>query len=143
MREIATAFLTTGGKILILRRSKTESFSGKWGAVSGGIEEGEHDPLDTALREVREETGLLPADLRLLVRGDPYVLHDSQDRVSFIAYPFLFEVTADAKERITLNGEHDGMAWIRPEELDRYDTVMDLYKAVEKVFSADVVRPGR
>ena len=57
VRSVATSFLTYRGKILVLKRSgKVGSYQGAWAGVSGYVEEDEQ-PLDTALKEVEEETG--------------------------------------------------------------------------------------
>ena len=44
------------GKLLLIKRAK-EPYKGLWALVGGKIEFGEH-PEDTAIREVKEETGL-------------------------------------------------------------------------------------
>ncbi len=48
-------FLTRGDLILMLKRRKAPN-QGLWNGIGGHIEPGE-DPLECALREVREETG--------------------------------------------------------------------------------------
>ena len=44
------------GKILLIKRAK-EPYKGQWAMIGGKIEFGEH-PQETAVREVKEETGL-------------------------------------------------------------------------------------
>ena len=138
--EIVTVFLQHKGRVLILKRSETESFPGLWGAVSGSLEQGETDPLDAALREIREETGLSGDDITLVKRGELYVIPDPERNRGFVSYPFLFKVAKGAVKKIRLNEEHTEKKWVEPDRLEEYETVLDLYKAVEKCFSVEMFR---
>lgn len=52
------------GRVLAMRRAATkDAGAGLWETVSGRVEVGEQ-PLDAAMREVREETGLRCASTR-------------------------------------------------------------------------------
>ena len=54
---VTTAFLKKDGKVLLVKRSsEVGSFHEKWSAISGYLEL--DNPLDNALREIKEETGL-------------------------------------------------------------------------------------
>ncbi len=55
---LAAAILVHEDRVLLVRRSKTESFlPGVWGVPCGKVEPGEK-PDEAAVRELREETGL-------------------------------------------------------------------------------------
>lgn len=56
MVEYTICFLKQGDKILLLNREKPQ-WMGAWNGVGGKIEQGE-TPLVSALREIKEETGL-------------------------------------------------------------------------------------
>ena len=45
------------GAVLLVRSSRHSDFPGCWSLPGGGVDHGEH-PLDTVVRELREETGL-------------------------------------------------------------------------------------
>jgi 8-oxo-dGTP diphosphatase len=62
---VVMTYCRDGDRFLMLRRNK-EPFTGYWVAPGGKVEHGEA-PWQTAIREMREETGLRlsPADLRL------------------------------------------------------------------------------
>ena len=61
-----TSFLESDGEILILLRSKkVRSYKSTWGGVSGLIDPG-HTADEQAVQEIAEETGLAPADIRLI-----------------------------------------------------------------------------
>ncbi|RMF31531.1 MAG: NUDIX domain-containing protein, partial [Candidatus Nitrosothermus koennekii] len=91
MREakIATAFLEHNGSILILKRSKNvKTMRGKWAGISGYIEN--ESPLDAAIREIKEETGIDKDKLRLLAKGDTIDVIDYENNTIWKVHPFLF-----------------------------------------------------
>ena len=56
-KPCANTILVDGGKVLLVRRGNPDSpWHGSWCAPGGFCEVGEH-PVDTAVRETREETG--------------------------------------------------------------------------------------
>jgi ADP-ribose pyrophosphatase YjhB (NUDIX family) len=55
-KPCANAIVLDGDRVLLARRAHSPWFGG-WGSPGGFCEAGEH-PADTAIREVREETGL-------------------------------------------------------------------------------------
>lgn len=65
MLETTLCYLERGDRYLMLHRVKKERDvnAGKWVGVGGKFEEGE-SPEMCAAREIREETGLTPSDLR-------------------------------------------------------------------------------
>ncbi|MBI4170833.1 MAG: NUDIX pyrophosphatase [Candidatus Aenigmarchaeota archaeon] len=133
MREthVVTSFLVHEGKILILKRSdKVGSFPGAWAGISGYIEEGEA-PLQCAIKEIREETGLKEEEITLISAGDAMVT--KKDDKTWVVHPFLFETE---KKDICLDWEHEQCEWIDPKEIEKYETVPDLKKVLESVTNA-------
>jgi len=123
---VVTAVLRNRGRILIVRRSHAVgSFRGHWSAVSGHLE-GREDPKSRAVREVREETGLRGLSFR--TAGAPILARD--DSTMYVVHPFLFDV---ASRRIRLDWENVEHRWVRPEELDRFETVPRLKDVVAAV----------
>ncbi|HEX9340371.1 MAG TPA: DUF126 domain-containing protein [Thermoplasmata archaeon] len=128
-RPVVSAILRNRGRILIVRRSEAVgSFRGRWSAVSGYIE-GREDPRDRAVREVREETGLR----RLVLRATGQPVFARTDATVYVVHPFLFDV---ASRTIRLDWENTDHAWIRLEDLGRYDTVPRLADVVASVLPA-------
>jgi diadenosine tetraphosphate (Ap4A) HIT family hydrolase len=127
---IVTSFLRRDGRICILKRSTAvESAVGKWHGVSGYLPLG-MDPLEQALEEILEETGLAAEQLSLAWAGTPIPLGEPVERPPWLVYPFLFDLLTGEPR---LNWEHQALAWIDPAELGCYDTVpwLDLvYRAV-------------
>lgn len=59
--EVALAIVVREGRVLVARRDPGSHLEGLWEFPGGKIEAGE-EPLAAALRELREETGLLASD---------------------------------------------------------------------------------
>lgn len=99
-----------GGNIefLQIRRSvSAQSHHQSWQTVYGGIEVGE-TAIGAALRELREETGLVPAKMFQVEYLENFYFRPSD---SLLLMPvFAVEVGADAA--IVLNHEHDGHRWV-------------------------------
>lgn len=54
--SVLVVVYTTTGEVLLLKRTDHPNF---WQSVTGAMRWDEHDPRDTAMRELREETGLV------------------------------------------------------------------------------------
>lgn len=118
--HVVTAFLRHRGALLLLRRSeRVGSYRGRWAAVSGYLEGS--DPLEQALREVEEETGIGRGQLRLVATGEPFTVADAALGRTWKVHPFLFELDQPAVPR--LDWEHSEWRWVRPAGLAGLDTV--------------------
>ena len=128
MREVVTAILKRGEKILIVKRGRrVNTFRGKWSGISGRMES---IPLESVLKEIREETGISEDEMTLIREGNP-VLAEGEG-VEFKVYPFLFEVNTDD---IDLNWENTAYKWIKPEKIIKYKTVPKLKEVIEEVLN--------
>jgi dATP pyrophosphohydrolase len=96
-----------GWEVLCLRRSSGERSAGTWEAVHGHIQEGER-PVEAAVRELAEETGLDPDRLYNVSRVESFYLH-RQDVLALIPV-FCALVPAGAEAR--LSPEHDACEWL-------------------------------
>ncbi|MFQ6022408.1 MAG: NUDIX domain-containing protein [Acidiferrobacterales bacterium] len=127
-REVVTAFLEHEGKILIVRRSqRVGTYQGRWSGISGYLE---HEPLEQALIEIREETGLNESDVELVTRGEPLEIADSEHNLRWLVYPFLFSVKQP--DAISLDWENLELRWITPAEIDDYPTVPALKETLAR-----------
>ncbi|MFQ6110602.1 MAG: NUDIX domain-containing protein [Nitrospinota bacterium] len=130
-REVVTAFLSLGGKVLILRRSdRVGTYGGKWAGISGYLEPGDPSPLERARTEVREEAGVENA--RLLKEGKPFEVIDEGLGRRWIVHPFLFEVD---EGRVRLDWESVEARWIEPDRLREFDHVPGLDLSLKAVLS--------
>jgi dATP pyrophosphohydrolase len=94
-------------EFLCLRRSRGRKLAGVWQPVTGKSRLREC-ALKAAVREVREETGLV--GLRWWALETVTVYFDAE-RDAVIALP-LFAAQAPGRARIALSREHDAMAWL-------------------------------
>ncbi len=94
---------------LVLRRAAGGRNPGSWEAVHGAIEVGE-TPVAAALRELREETGLVPVRFYNLSRVESFYRHQ-HDELAMIPV-FVAFVADDATPRTS--AEHDAAEWLSP-----------------------------
>jgi 8-oxo-dGTP pyrophosphatase MutT (NUDIX family) len=121
-------------KILILKRSNlVKTYKRLWGTVAGYVEEGE-EPYKTAIREIREETGLMEKEVRFIRKGETIQFTDVDENVTYnwVVHPFLFSVEKNAK--IKISWEHTNYKWIPPSEISKYKVVPHLTEIVSKMF---------
>jgi dATP pyrophosphohydrolase len=100
--------------VLVLHRSAGERCAGTWETVHGHIDEGEA-PAAAALRELREETGLVPDRLYNVSRVETFYLH-ARDVLALIP---VFCALVPPGAQVTLSGEHDRGEWVGAEEAAR------------------------
>ena len=125
---------STNGRVewLVLRRSAHEMYPGLWQQVAGGIEKGE-TAWQGALRELKEETGLIPERLYAADMVETYYewCHDSVITcIAFVAF-------VDAAAEVTLSSEHDRFEWISPDKSEDYFELarhVDGLRAVDRAF---------
>jgi dihydroneopterin triphosphate diphosphatase len=94
-------------EILQLRRAADDYMGGTWQVVRGGMEPGE-TPVAAALRELREETGLVPREFYRL--GSVESFYTETDDTLWHAIGFCAVV--DRQQPVQLNHEHDAFRWI-------------------------------
>jgi dATP pyrophosphohydrolase len=97
-------------EFLVLQRAGNDRFAGTWHAIYGKIEEGEK-AWQTAQREVREETGLVPLEGHQIDFVDTFYMA-SEDRIHMCPC-FAFRV--DATTNPVLSAEHSACEWLSPE----------------------------
>lgn len=98
----------TDGCYLLMRRDRRKRFGGMWEATAGGSALQGESPIDCAIRELREETGI---EAEALTEIGRVVSHDTF-YVEFLC------VTDCAKDKIVLQeGETTAYKWVTRDEL--------------------------
>ncbi len=120
----ASAFIPWEDKALILQRAASESFlPNNWEQAGGKVEQFEN-PINAAIREVLEETGLQISVIR------PYFVHDykkSNDR-HHIEIAFYCQLTASPK--VTISDEHQAFKWVTAEEVANINSLTETMRKV-------------
>jgi len=101
----------SGLEVLVLRRAAGGRSPGSWETVHGHIEPGE-TPVQAALRELREETGLEPARLYNVSRVEAFYRHQTND---VVLIP-VFAGVVEARAAVRHSAEHDRAEWLAPPE---------------------------
>jgi dihydroneopterin triphosphate diphosphatase len=94
-----------GWRVLLLRRAGAH-LPGVWSYVSGGIEAGER-AWQTALRELSEETGLVPLELYSADVCEQF--YEPQEECVLV-FP-VFVALVDPEMEVILNQEHSEATW--------------------------------
>jgi len=121
-----------GAKYLLLRYP-----AGHWDLPKGNIEKGE-EPIQTMVREVREETGIV--DLRVIPGYEKkieYFYRRDGKKVHKTVVFFLAETSA---EKVTISFEHQDYAWFDYAEANKtvtYPNARRLIREGEALITAD------
>ncbi len=114
-----------------MRRSQqVGSYQGRWAGVSGYIET---TADEQALAEIEEETGLGREDLKLIKRGKPLLIKDEGLGIKWVVHPYLFHIKD--RDKIRIDWEHKETRWIKPTEIDNYQTVPMLKETLARVYN--------
>lgn len=99
-----------GIEFLLLKRSENENYGGIWQMVTGSIDEGEK-ASDTALREIKEETGLTPEKLWVVPNVNSFY---SPEKDSLIMIPVFAALVNN--EAVVISSEHSEYQWVDKEK---------------------------
>ena len=95
-------------KFLTLKRSASEIiYPNLWQVVTGTVEDGE-TAIQTAIREVFEETGLKP----LKIWNIPYIASFFSWRKNTINFAPVFGFLVDSQSQVKLSEEHQCYEWL-------------------------------
>lgn len=122
--------IVRAGRVLALRRAPDNlAGPGLWETVSGRVEQGEQ-PLETAVREVREEAALE-------VRIDPRPIGAyAAERRGHPMIVILYRAEYLSGE-VCISHEHDQFAWLTPAEFAQRSSLRLLVEAVARALSPD------
>ena len=114
-------FVFHGQELLLIRKS---SWGGRYNALGGHIEPGE-DILTSAQRELKEETGILPAKINFC--GNIMIDNGNKLGISI----FLFKAFSKTKD--FQNSDEGELLWVGVNQLWQIDTFSDLPALTDKL----------
>jgi isopentenyldiphosphate isomerase len=130
---VLTVFVFAKSSLLLLRRStKVRTYKSKWNTIAGYIDE--IKPLKTKINEeLKEEIGISQEIIQSYFFGEPYSFTDSIAGYTWIVHPA--KVILKVKPSITLDWEHTEYEWIKPQDINIYDTVPKLHESLDRILS--------
>ena len=128
IRKAVRCYLIKDNEVVVTKYKKGNKKEGYYDIPGGKIEEGEC-PKQTAIREMKEETGLTITNPRLCG-----VKHFPIDEGRYIV--FLFEATQYEGELCSSN--EGKMHWIKIEELDKINLVNDFYDLIDVMLNENL-----
>jgi 8-oxo-dGTP pyrophosphatase MutT (NUDIX family) len=100
------ACLNDKGQFLIIRRSDIDDRAGQWTVPGGHIDDEDSSIEDGAVRELKEETGLICSTEKLTYLGEP-----KQKKYYFLTQEWSGDIKIDIPNPKTGQIEHDDYRW--------------------------------
>jgi 8-oxo-dGTP pyrophosphatase MutT (NUDIX family) len=102
-------------RFLVFLRNKSKIYSGQWRMVGGKVQENE-TYWKAALREIREETSLIPNEFWVIPSLNQFYEPQTDLILSIPAFAARIPLDADIK----LNDEHSEYKWIGIQDIHQY-----------------------
>jgi len=116
------------GQILLVRRSIDDFLGGYYELPGGGVDNGETIE-QAAMREVKEETGLVPSKVITTFKGFDYTT-DRKPRVRQV------NLIIEAKPgEVKLSAEHDAFVWANKDDLGNIKITENMVNCVNDAFA--------
>lgn len=121
--EASLTALFFGGQLLILQRGMTDPWMPNAYSLPGGVSKGEETPMETALRETREEIGIKPKRLH-------FIKTIKTTRMGSIHF-FVGSIPTD---KIKLCQENQSYQFIDSDQVDDFDFIPYVKGFIQSIF---------
>jgi len=127
-----------GWKFLVLKRAEGESYGGYWGFMTGG-KKGDETVAQVVLRELKEETGLVPDS----IWASEYLVQFYEPEYDTIwILPLIVAVVAETAE-VKLSPENSEYLWLPPVKARHLVSWNNLVKAIDRIADELEIFPAR
>lgn len=116
-------------EFLLIKRAPGEWFEGIWQMVTGFIESDE-PAYKTAIREIKEETGLSPKKFWVVPKVNSFY-SQQKDEMNLIP---IFTCLVEDDKKVVLSEEHSEYKWLCKEEAKKYLAWPGQKEAVDIIF---------
>ena len=110
--------------MLIKQNEKEKIGFGRWNGVGGHVEKGEN-PIESAKRELLEETGLIIRKLSLRF----ITILEKEENIGIS----LFIFTGRTNQRILRESDEGKLKWIKVVDLEKYQVMDDLIELIKLI----------
>jgi dATP pyrophosphohydrolase len=118
-----------GIEFLLMKRASNEMYPNVWQMVTGSNEDGEK-AYETALREIKEETSLIPKTIWIVPNVNSF--YSAKDDSVNMVPVFVAEVDTDSK--VVLSEEHIEFLWCSKEKANELFAWPGQRKSVDIIF---------
>lgn len=101
-----------------------------WTPPKGHVDPGERDPMITALRETREESGLTKSDLKIFDNSKHILNYNVNGKPKIVIY-WLAELI-NPHAQVVLSDEHQDFKWLQLEEACKFGNYIDLQEMIRQ-----------
>ncbi len=125
--DVRAVIFDAEGRVLLIRRSDTVSFPGRWCIPGGKVDLG-FTLRDALRKEMKEELGLEPTSTSLLFFKESLPGRDYSEHY----ITFFFECAISGE--IVLNYESSEYAWVEAGDIGEYDVAFRHDEAMVRIF---------
>ena len=132
-REYSNIILISDNhEILILRRANyMKNFGGLWGFPGGTVNEKDKNSKETAIRELKEETGI---ELSWNEKHKCSLYKTIKNKDNSISYYYLVKLETNIKD-IKLSKEHSKYDWFNIDNKKNYKWMPDIFQIIQKIYN--------
>ena len=130
MEKSCGVVLLNSNKVLLLQHPDTTT-SGHWDFPKGHVEKGE-DELQTALRELKEETGI--DNIKIVDDFNHHISYTFFRDNETILKEVVFFLGITNQEKVSISSEHQNFVWLQYESAYECLTYDNAKKTLKKAF---------
>ena len=130
MEKSCGVVLLNSNKVLLLQHPDTTT-SGHWDFPKGHVEKGE-DELQTALRELKEETGI--DNVKIIDNFNHLISYNLLRDGDTILKEVVFFLGITNQEKVSISSEHQNYAWLQYESAYERLTYDNAKKTLKEAF---------